>query len=252
MTNISETSFSKWLKSLYAQQYLEYESQHLKNALRQVSGPRVLQLGDVIDTAMIKDIGFPQHFIADIDNHPVTDESLLFDPAFMPLRDETMSTIIVPHVLERHHLPHQVLRETNRVLMPEGHVILTGFNPLSLIGLQRLVFKRAACPGNYFSIKRSSDWLQLLGFEIVASSTFAYAPLIKNKRLRTAFNFLNSIGDRWLPMLGGGYMITARKKQPGGTLVGRLNFTKSAIKKRRRKLASATSHSDNLKSVTNK
>ncbi|MDB4512048.1 class I SAM-dependent methyltransferase [Arenicella sp.] len=250
MTNTNETPFSKWLSSSYAQQYLQSEARHLKNALRQVSGPRVLQLGNLIDSSEIEAIDFPQHIIADIDAKASSQDCVQFDPAFMPLQNETMSTVIVPHVLERHQFHHQVLRESNRVLMPEGHIILTGFNPISMLGVQRLIFKRAVCPGHYFSVKRVSDWLQLLGFEIVASSTFAYSPLVKNERIRKTLNFLNALGDRWLPMLGGGYMITARKKQPGGTLVGRLDFAKPAIKKRRRKLASASSQSKNRKSTS--
>lgn len=243
MTNIRQTDFSKWLASEYAEQYLQCETNNLENALRQVSGPRVLQLGNLINTTIIKEIDFPQHVVANIDTDPIADCCLQLDPAFLPFQEDLLSTVILPHVLERHKLHHQVLREAHRILMPEGHIILTGFNPFSMMGLQRLIFKRAVCPGSYFSIKRASDWLQLLGFEIVASATFQYAPLIKNTRLRKIFSFLNPIGDRWLPMLGGGYMITARKKQSTGTLVGRLDFAKSGIKKRRRKLATASSQS---------
>ena len=249
MKNNKQTNFSKWLASPYAEQYLACETNHLKKALRQVSGPRVLQLGNLVNTSVIKEIDFPQLILADIDIQEDAHVSMQVDPAFLPFQDNLMSTIIVPHVLERHELPHQVLRESNRVLMPEGHIILTGFNPFSLIGMQKMVYQRAICPGNYFSVKRTSDWLQLLGFEIVASSTFQYSPLMKSARSRKMFNFLNSLGDRWLPMLGGGYMITARKKQSQGTMVGRLAFANPPIKKRRRKLAAASSQSESNKRV---
>ena len=39
--------------------------------------------------------------------------------------------------------PHRILREAERVLMPEGSIIISGFNPLSLWGASRL-FGRAA------------------------------------------------------------------------------------------------------------
>lgn len=241
--------FSQWRNSSYAEQYLDCEREYLKSALRQVSGPRVLQLGNVIDSGLIADIDFPQLVVADTQSESTNKVSLkatlVLDPAFLPIQSDTVTTIITPHVLERHEFPHQVLREAHRVLVPEGHIILTGFNPFSMVGLQRLVFKRAVCPGSYFTVKRVSDWLQLLGFEIVASSTFQYAPLVKNKRVRKMFNFFNPLGDRWLPMTGGGYMITARKKQACGTIVGRFSFARSSVKKRRRKLTAASSYSEN-------
>ncbi len=253
--NNYESVFSKWRASSYAKQYLDRERQYLKSALRQVSGPRVLQLGSVIDSDIIADIDFPQLIIADTQIEHTKTSSLVLDPAFLPIREDMVSTIIVPHVLERHELPHQVLREVHRVLTPEGHIILTGFNPISMMGLQRLIFKRAVCPGSYFTANRVSDWLQLLGFEIVASSTFQYSPLINGSRVRKLFNFLNPLGDRWLPMMGGGYMITARKKQVSGSIVGRFEFTRPSVKKSRRKLATASSHSKrttSINSVSNK
>lgn len=236
-----QNTFSAWLNSSYAQQYLDCERPYLCNALRQVSGPRVLQMGRVIDSELIAAVDFPQLVVAGIEGSAekaAADMSLSLDPAFLPIQADTMATVVVPHVLERHTLPHQVLREAHRVLMPEGHIILTGFNPFSALGIQKLVFRRASCPGNYITVNRVSDWLQLLGFEIVASATFQYAPLLHNERLRRCFNFLNLLGDRWLPMLGGGYMITARKKQLSANLLGNLTVPrKLSSTKRRRKLA---------------
>jgi len=246
-----KSKFSSWLNSDYARQYLQRETAHLKQALGQVAGPRVLQLGTVIDSELIDEVGFPQLILAAIDNGDSEDIASLLkiDPAFVPIQADVLSTVIVPHVLERHTLPHQVLREAHRILMPEGHIILTGFNPLSLLGLQRILGVKAVCPGRYITVKRVSDWLQLLGFEIVGSATFQYSPLIKNRRLQKYFHFLNPLGDRWLPMIGGAYIITARKKMFGSTPVGNSSFARAVpIKKRRRKLASAS----NPKKITPK
>lgn len=236
--------FLNWLKSDSARQYLQRETVHLKQALGQVAGPRVMQLGSVIDSELISDVGFPQLILADIDNGQDADFAplLKIDPAFTPIQADVLSTVIVPHVLERHTLPHQVLREAHRILMPEGHIILTGFNPISALGLQRFLRRKSVCPGRYITVKRVSDWLKLLGFEIVGSATFQYSPLLNSRRFQKYFHFLNPVGDRWLPMFGGGYIITARKKMFGNTPVGKSPFARAIpIKKRRRKLATASS-----------
>lgn len=220
----------QWLDSSYAEQFLSCESAHLKNALRQISGPRVLQLGHVIEQSVVDNIDFPQLILCqqidELQDQRPTGITAVSDPAFLPFEQSSIASVLLSHVLERHNLPHQVLREAHRVLMPEGHLILTGFNPISLMGLQRLVYRRAAYGGHYYTHKRVNDWLQLLGFEIVASAMFQYAPLSKSPRFNKGLSFLNSMGERWLPMFGGGYIITAKKREVNMTLVGKLRFTK--------------------------
>jgi SAM-dependent methyltransferase len=50
------------------------------------------------------------------------------------------------HALEFHDDPHQILREVERVLIPEGELIITGFNPISIWGLRQ---RLPNCPGDF-------------------------------------------------------------------------------------------------------
>ena len=240
---MNSISNQDWLRSEFAQSFFNLERAHVKQALRHFSGPNVLQLGSMIENAEIVALDFPQLIKVD-ENCEETSEviqnsysKIVADAAFLPFSPESFSSVILPHVLESHALPHQVLRETHRVLRPEGRLLLTGFNPVSLLSMQRMLFSKSSFAGHYYSFNRVKDWLKLLGFEVVGSSIFQYAPLCKNQSLRNSLAFLNSIGDRWLPMTGGGYMISAKKREPGMKLVGRLKF--SSTKKRRQKLATA-------------
>jgi SAM-dependent methyltransferase len=228
-----------WLASAYGQSCLAAEKIHVDRALRQISGPRVLQIGDTFDCSSLRALDFPQLIQVDDDLIVVPESvsSIIADAAFLPFDAGCFSTVVLPHVLEGHHLPHQVLREAQRVLMPEGHLIVTGFNPASLLSLQRYLNPGAVYRGNYYSVKRVKDWLQLLGFEVVGSAMYQYAPLVKSDRLRNALNFINSVGDRWLPMSGGGYMISAKKREVGMRLVGKIAF--SGVRRKRQKLATS-------------
>lgn len=210
-----------WHNSDYAQQYYARERPFLNAGLRQSVGPCVLQVGQLLDQSILDDLELPYLLRADCNQNDVTDAVL--DPAFLPFAPDSFSTVILPHVLETHGMHYQILREAHRVLQNEGHIVLTGFNPHSLMGLQRLIRPSAACFGHYYSIRRVVDWLQLLGFEVVTSSMFQYAPLSKGQGLRKAFNFFESVGKRWLPMTGGGYMVSAKKRDAGYTMVGRLH-----------------------------
>ena len=220
--DVTKSSFKipqDWFSSAYARKYFDSEEQHIKSAIKQAIGPKVLQVGSLIDQQLVDDFDLPYLVRSTGVERETAD--LIADPAFLPLASDSFSTVLLPHVLEGNRLPHQVLREAHRVLMHEGYLVLTGFNPMSLIGLQNWVYRRAVFNGRYYTSRRVIDWLQLLGFDVVASSMYQYSPLSSNQRVNKIFNFLESVGDRWLPMMGGGYMITAKKRDLQMTMVGK-------------------------------
>ena len=224
----SEPKNTVWQHSEYAQHLFASERAALELAMRQALGPSTLQIGVRLDESVIVDCDLP-YLVRSSESLSDSDDSVDMhaDPAFLPFAPGSFSTVVLPHVLEDHELPHQVLREAHRVLRSDGHLVLSGFNPVSLLGMQRWLNRRAVLMGNYYGAKRVIDWLQLLGFEVVASAAFQYAPLSKSDRIRKSTQFLESIGDRWLPMTGGGYMITAKRRDVGMTLVGKLKSKKS-------------------------
>jgi ubiquinone/menaquinone biosynthesis C-methylase UbiE len=56
----------------------------------------------------------------------------------LPFATQSLDLVVLPHVLEFAAEPHQVLREVERVLIPEGQVIICGFNPSSLWGMRQV------------------------------------------------------------------------------------------------------------------
>ena len=233
---------NNWNQSKYARQYFAAEREFLATGLRLAVGPCVLQLGDLLDSSVIDQLDLPYVVKTkcelsgdNIDTSLEANANLVADPAFLPFDVDSFSTVLVPHILELHKLPHQVLREAHRVLMPEGNLLITGFSPSSFIGLQRLVYKRAVPAGRFYTVRRVIDWLQLLGFDITASAMFQYAPLSQKTSVAKTFAFLESVGNHWLPMTGGAYMITAKKRVENTTLIG-----KPSRKIKRPKLVAAT------------
>ncbi|NND80901.1 MAG: hypothetical protein HKN50_00590 [Gammaproteobacteria bacterium] len=215
-----------WLLSDYGQRYLAAEAPLLESALKHLSGPRVLQVGRLIQQSVIDRVDFPQLIITDARADTAGRVQIQADPAFLPIQAESMASVLLPHVLEQHALPHQVLREAHRVLVDDGCVVLSGFSPLSMMGVQRWLRPPAVLLGDYYRVSRVIDWLQLLGFEVIGSAMCQYAPLSRSQRVGKTVGWLDTVGERWLPMSGGGYIITARKRVYGTTLVGRLRFAK--------------------------
>jgi len=135
----------------------------------------------------------------------------------LPFESGSLDMVVMPHVLEFNENPHQILREVERVLMPEGHVIIAGFNPRSLWGVRRAFGSKMGYPwrGNFISLPRIKDWLALLGFEVVSGRFACYAPPLLNAKLIQRMRFMEPAGDRWWAVCGGVYFLQAIKRVPG-------------------------------------
>lgn len=144
------------------------------------------------------------------------------DPHFLPVASQSIDLLLLPHVLEFAADPHQILREVERVLMPEGHLVISGFNPLSLWGVKRVLSRaHGAYPwnGRFISLVRMKDWLSLLNFEMTGGRMCCYAPPFAGSRWRERFAFMEKAGDRWWPLGGGVYFLVAKKRVPGMRLI---------------------------------
>ena len=140
----------------------------------------------------------------------------------LPLATNSIDMVLLPHVLEFAAEPHAILREVDRVMMPEGRLVIVGFNPWSLWGLRSSVgFSRNDYPwnGRFVSLPRVKDWLALLGFDVNAGRLVGYAPPFDNVKLRRTFDFMEPAGDRWWAVGGAVYMLQAIKRVRGMRLL---------------------------------
>jgi SAM-dependent methyltransferase len=156
------------------------------------------------------------------------------DPMQLPLASQSIDLLALPHVLEFCPKPHAILREAERVLMPEGSVVISGFNPLSLWGAARaLGWERRRYPGcgRYIGLLRLKDWLALLGFELDGGRFGCYAPPFSQRRWLERFGFMEKAGERWWPICGGVYVVRAVKRVAGMRLVMPAWRTRRAPKK---------------------
>jgi SAM-dependent methyltransferase len=136
----------------------------------------------------------------------------------LPISTNSADLVLLPHVLEFSDSPHQVLREIVRILRPEGHVIVSGFNPWSLWGGRQLFDRRREqipwC-GQFINLPRLKDWMALLGIEIAAGRMCCYIPPVVSARWIERVSFLEAAGDRWWPFAGGVYFLHGIKRVQG-------------------------------------
>ena len=150
---------------------------------------------------------------------------VMHDFAELPFASQSLDLVVLPHVLEFADEPHQVLREVERVLIPEGQVIITGFNPASLWGLRQFggrLFGQNFLPqeGEFISLPRLKDWLKLLSMEVDRGHFGCYVPPCTTEKWLCRFSFMEKAGERWWPYFGAIYIVHAIKRVRGMRLIG--------------------------------
>lgn len=134
------------------------------------------------------------------------------DPDDLPFIEHAVDAVLLAHCLEFTQDPHHVIREAHRVLMPDGYLLLSGFNPYSLVGLLKLwpgLQSRLPWSGRFFSQSRVRDWLQLLGFEVLYEQRLFCSSLLSESNANSA---LRTWADQYLSFFGSAYVMVARKR----------------------------------------
>lgn len=200
----------QWFETTLGSYVLAREQAYFDETVSDIFGFNALQLG-LPQHDLLRASRIPQRLNLDI-HRPAR---LIAGFEHLPLASQSIDLALMPHVLEFSPNPHQVLREVERVLMPEGHVIITGFNPLSWWGVGHLFKRRCGdypWRGNFIHLPRVKDWLALLGLEVVAGRLSCYAPPLQSKQWLERFQFMEAAGDRWWPLGGGVYSLLAKKR----------------------------------------
>jgi SAM-dependent methyltransferase len=138
--------------------------------------------------------------------------------------------VVLPHSLELNVDPHTTLREVERVLVPEGKLVICCLNPASLWGLRqrrahiyrRLGFGELYLPdaGEFIGYWRLRDWLRLLSFEVESSSFGCWRPAMSTEKWLQRYDWMDAVGHRWWPIFGAVYFIVAVKRVRGIKLIG--------------------------------
>lgn len=205
-----------WYESDLGRYVLERELEWFDAVTSDLFGFHALQVGGCgID--FLRANRMPQRFCAGPDAG-----GLRCQTEHLPIASQSLDLLVLPHVLEFSPHPHQVLREAERVLRPEGRLLIAGFNPLSLWGLRRVAGSKDALgpwDGRFIHLARLKDWLALLGFELAGGRMACYAPPVNRLRCLASFGFLEAAGDRWWALGGGIYLLHAVKRVHGMRLI---------------------------------
>jgi SAM-dependent methyltransferase len=210
-----------WLRSPLGQRVYALERKHVAEALAQVFGWQLLQIGlwgddhGLIGSARTQQKSVLAGHTDEVLSPLVARATALVQSRTdsMAIASDSVDAVLLPHTLERVPDPHAVLREVERILMGEGHVIVLGFRPFSLWGTRNLFAGQGFPPHTerFLAERRIRDWLKLLGFEIVDAKRYLFT-LPFGRAMPGAQRFLETVGEHAWPLLAGAYMLKARKR----------------------------------------
>ena len=195
----------EWFETPPGRYLLAWEQARFDQAVADVFGYHALQLG-LSEVDGLATNRMPHRWLAMPQSGSSPRTAVVTDFAALPFFANTLDLVVLPHTLELSPDPHATLREVERVLVPEGRVVICGLNPASLWGMRqwrarlygRLGFGEPFLPdaGDFIGYRRMRDWLRLLSFEVESGRFGCYIPPVTSAKWLARFGWMERAGDR--------------------------------------------------------
>ena len=213
-------ALESWFRSVPGALAKALEQHLLGSVLPDLFGYHIVQLGCHQGDDMLSSTRISHRVRVDLGTREDVTAHMRCAEDALPLAPSSVDVLVLPHVLEFADDPRRVLREAGRVLIGEGHIVVSGFNPWSWYGLWSLLWRwqgRAPWHGHFIGVTKLKDWLQLLGFDIVSVSRAGFRPPLHGSRINRATAFLERLGAFCCPPVGNFYVVVGRKRVEGVT-----------------------------------
>ena len=242
-------NLTEWLSTPPGRYLLASEASYFNQAVSDIFGYHALQLGLPELNALLANrmphkwlaletplLAQPSQMLAGTQNLGTTSAGVsspraafFTNSGALPFPESSLDLVVLPHTLEFGSDPHATLREVERVLVPEGRVVISGFNPTSLWGMkqrrghlyQRWGHDNLFLPktGEFIGYWRLRDWLRLLNFEVESGRFGCYRPALSSQKWLNRFDWMDAAGERWWPIFGAVYFLVAVKRVRGVRLL---------------------------------
>ena len=209
-----DTALCAWWETAIGRALLAAESELLGEALEDVFGWELLQVGawgsgrELLAGSRAR----RQSLIAGAAFSGSA--NILARPSQLPVTSDCIDAVLLPHTLEFAPDPYAVLREVDRVLVGEGQLLVLGFRPWSLWGMRARWSRSGFPPGmrRVLSERLLREWLVLLGFEVVAARRYLYlSPWSRGLARGEGTGRMLRAGLTY-PLPAGAFLLKARKR----------------------------------------
>jgi SAM-dependent methyltransferase len=209
------TSLYAWYRRPLGRELAEAELAALTTQMTNLFGYHMLVIDPPWEQCVLDESRIAHRVIQSVGPLTRAGVGLSADIDQWPIMTDSVDAVVLPHTLELSLNPHQVLREADRSLIPDGHLVILGFNPFSLWGLRRLLSRGSGelpWGARFQSLHRIKDWLGLLGFDTLCSQYLFQRPPVQNQRVLRRLQFMEPAGGAGYMLLSGSYILVARKR----------------------------------------
>ena len=195
-----------WFKTKNAKKLIEQEKIIVNKFIEDKFGYFAIQIGGAF-TDFLEHSRITKHLF----NEGVL-KNISFDISSIPFSEESIDLTICPHFIEQGY-NQAIFNEFFRIIIPGGHIIIISFNPYSFAGIKNFFSFSMQFPWNskFISMSEIQKKLKESGFSISEAKISNYQPIFSDNNYFFNNN-LESIGNRWLPLLGNVFFIVAQKK----------------------------------------
>ena len=218
---------AQWLDTATGTALLREESRQVAGAFENIFGDQFLQIGSWGDPALFRCYARTRRYaVVAASRGPGVD--FVSVPEDLAVATDSIDAVFLPHVLETTEDPHAVLREVDRVLRPDGQVVVAAFNPWGWWGVRHYLARRRFPAGGrrMVSESRLRDWLHLLDYQVQPAHFYHFAaPVYRSTQSDTPAEFpartVEASGGQWPPPaarsrgwhpLASCYLLAARKE----------------------------------------
>ena len=205
-------SIRSWFTSDLGRHVLKTELAMLEQLLPGLFGYHLAQLS--VQDITLHDASPIQNKI--IINLDTAKGGLISNPTQLPFANDSIDVALLHHLLDFAESPQKILLELSRVTLAMGHILIVGFNPISLWGgwrtVARCAGRKGTAPWNGVFIRpgRLMDWLSLLNFKIDRAQYSIYRPPI-SQYLGEVNDYSDGVSRTLNLPIGAVYVIVARK-----------------------------------------
>lgn len=171
-----------WLETGTGESLLREEARQAAAAMDSIFGDQCLQIGAWGHGGVFRPFARTRRF-ALLDDHPGPGVDLVAAPDDLGIQGDCIDAVLLPHTLETTADPHALLREVDRILRPDGQVVLLGFNAWGAWGLRHHLSRGGFPAGGQrmISERRLRDWLALLDYRVDPAQFYHFvAPLYRS------------------------------------------------------------------------
>ena len=207
----SVDALATWLAGPLGETLIRAERAALAAALEDVFGHLCLQIGQWGPAdAFLPLARTPHHGLV---AEPGAIGDCVSHASSLAIASQSVDAVLLPHTLDFEPEPHAVIREVDRILVGEGHVVVLGFEPAGLWALRHYGSRHGFPPGLLRPLGRGRlrDWLRLLGFDVVETRRLVHALPVERLTSGRLARSLERVGEALDGRLGSVYLLKARK-----------------------------------------